>query len=174
MALRIGTSSVSHGHRIEMIKQARVEPEWLEGSDVLFEQWMIEVLPQSSLAKREKSARTETCLLLATGVEIHRLNHEFRGVDRETNVLAFPNRTWVAEDQVALGDLVICPKVVRREARAQGKVPRAHFLHLLLHGMLHLLGFDHVTSRQAAVMESREIAMLERLGIPNPYAEAVL
>ena len=165
---------MSHYHRIDLIKRARVERSWLEGSEALFEQWMLEVLPQSSIAKREKSAKTETCLLLATGAEIRRLNHEFRGVDRETNVLAFPNRAWVSEDQVALGDLVICPKVVRREAGAQRKVPREHFLHLLLHGMLHLLGFDHVTSKQAAAMESREIAMLKRLGIQNPYAETAL
>ena len=163
---------MSQGHRLTMIKQARVESEWIEGATGQFDQWMTEVLPTAKRLKRERDANTETCLLLSTGNEIRRLNREFRGRDQETNVLAFPSHDWLSEDQLSIGDLVICPKVVRREVRAQGKNPRDHFLHLLLHGMLHLLGYDHMTARQAAVMESREIAMLETMGISNPYTEA--
>ena len=86
-------------------------------------------------------------------------------------MLAFPSMEWLEDGSLSLGDLVICPKVVRREAKAQGKSTNDHFLHLLLHGMLHLFGYDHQTARQARTMESREIAMLDKIGISNPYME---
>ena len=100
------------------------------------------------------------------------MNEAYRGIARETNVLAFPSMEWLEDGSLSLGDLVICPKIVRKEAKAQGKSTKDHFLHLLLHGMLHLFGYDHQTARQAKTMESREIAMLEKVGISNPYMES--
>lgn len=97
------------------------------------------------------------------------LNARYRGKDYATNVLSFPYSPPPALD----GDLVVCADVVRREAREQGKAPEAHFVHLIVHGMLHLQGFDHENEADAARMEERETAILARLGYPNPYENDV-
>ena len=96
--------------------------------------------------------------------ESRRLNREFRGKDYATNVLSFPYSAKPLE-----GDLVVCAPVVAREAREQGKEVRAHHAHMLVHGLLHLAGFDHERDRDASRMEGRERAILARLGFPNPY-----
>ena len=94
------------------------------------------------------------------------LNRRYRGRDRATNVL-----TFVYDDGVSLaGDIVLCVPVVEQEARAQGKALRAHYAHLVIHGMLHLQGYDHARNDEAARMEAREIALLRALGFANPYA----
>jgi probable rRNA maturation factor len=93
------------------------------------------------------------------------LNHNFRGKDYATNVLSF-----VYENRPVSGDLVICTAVVRREAREQGKPFKAHLAHMVVHGMLHLQGYDHETgARDGARMEAREREVLARFGIPDPY-----
>ena len=100
--------------------------------------------------------------------EARRLNREFRGKDRATNVL-----TFVFDDAARgtlAGDIVICAPVVAREARAQGKALEAHHAHLLVHGLLHLQGFDHEHEEDAGRMERRERAILRRLGFGDPYA----
>jgi probable rRNA maturation factor len=98
--------------------------------------------------------------------EGRRLNARFRDRDYATNVL-----TFVYDDGLPLaGDLVLCAPVLRREAREQGKKLADHIAHLVVHGMLHLQGFDHATSRAAGVMERRETTVLAGLGIPDPYA----
>jgi probable rRNA maturation factor len=104
--------------------------------------------------------------------ESRRLNARYRGRDKPTNVLSFP----VAELPAGppgparpLGDLVICPEVLRAEAREQHKSLRAHWAHLVVHGTLHLAGYDHERPADANRMERREIAVLRRLGFPNPY-----
>ena len=97
--------------------------------------------------------------------EARRLNREFRGKDYATNVL-----TFIYDDAPGLeGDIVICATVVAREAKAQGKPLQAHHAHLLVHGVLHVQGFDHERDRDANRMESREKAILARLGFANPY-----
>lgn len=94
------------------------------------------------------------------------LNRDFRGRDYATNVLSFV----YAAAPVVMGDLVICPGVVRREAREQRKPFKAHMAHMVVHGMLHLQGYDHETGhRDAAQMETREREVLARFGIPDPY-----
>ena len=94
------------------------------------------------------------------------LNAIYRGKDHATNVL-----TFVYDDAVPLaGDVVLCVPVLRREARAGGVTLRAHCAHLVVHGMLHLQGHDHATPREAARMEARETAILEKLGFADPYA----
>ena len=99
-------------------------------------------------------------------IEGRALNAEYRGKDYATNVL-----TFVYDDAVPLaGDIVLCVPVLRREARAGGVTLRAHCAHLVVHGMLHLQGHDHATPREAARMEARETALLETLGIADPYA----
>jgi len=103
--------------------------------------------------------------------ESRRLNARYRGKDKPTNVLSFPAQ-WSSALLAAprpLGDLVICAQVVRSEAREQGKGLRAHWAHLVVHGALHLIGYDHERIRDARRMERREIVVLRRLGFANPY-----
>ncbi len=97
------------------------------------------------------------------------LNARFRGRDRPTNVLSFPPGAQHGPGVQALGDLVVCARVLRAEAAAQAKPLRAHWAHLIVHGTLHLLGYDHERARDAARMERREIAVLRGLGFANPY-----
>ena len=100
------------------------------------------------------------------------LNRRYRGKDKPTNVLSFPGRGDRRRCRPRpLGDLVICPAVVRREARAQGKTLRAHWAHLMVHGALHLVGYDHERDARAARMERREIAVLQATGFGNPYRD---
>jgi probable rRNA maturation factor len=95
--------------------------------------------------------------------EGRRLNKKFRNKNRATNVLSFAYET-------GKGDVILCHPVIRREARAQGKSVGAHYAHLVVHGVLHLRGYDHEKKRDAARMEAREIRVLRRIGIRNPYA----
>lgn len=96
------------------------------------------------------------------------LNRDYRGKDYATNVLAFPTDSTLL-DYDYLGDLVICAPVVLAEAREQGKSADAHWAHLVIHGMLHLQGYDHQTDAEAAAMEALEIEILDTLGYTNPY-----
>jgi probable rRNA maturation factor len=98
------------------------------------------------------------------------LNRQYRGKDYATNVLSFPVDLPDGVASPLLGDLVICAPVVAREAREQGKPPRNHYAHLTVHGVLHLLGFDHQDEREAARMETLETRILAGLGIADPYA----
>jgi probable rRNA maturation factor len=105
--------------------------------------------------------------------ESRTLNARYRRRDKPTNVLSFPSARETQHLHRSapqpLGDLVICPAVLRAEARAQGKSVRAHWAHLVVHGTLHLVGYDHGRTRDAARMERREIAVLRGLGFDNPY-----
>lgn len=104
--------------------------------------------------------------------ESARLNAEWRGRDRPTNVLAFPAAgvAWPPDEPRPLGDIVICADVVASEAAQQGKAPTAHWCHMLVHGLLHLLGFDHADDEGAEVMEALEQRVLAGIGMPDPYA----
>ncbi len=104
--------------------------------------------------------------------ESRELNARYRGKDRPTNVLSFGFEAPPGVDSDHLGDLVICAPVVAREAREQGKAVRDHWAHLVIHGVLHLRGHDHQTEQEAELMESREKAMLQTLGIDDPYRQA--
>jgi probable rRNA maturation factor len=109
---------------------------------------------------------------MVSPAESRRLNARFRGRDQPTNVLSFPPPAMPAGAHGgarALGDLVICPRVLRGEARAQAKTLKAHWAHLVVHGSLHLIGYDHRRASDARRMERREIAVLRRLGFANPY-----
>lgn len=96
------------------------------------------------------------------------LNRRWRGRDCATNVLSFPGEA--AGDAVAwLGDIVLCVPVILAEARAQHKPANAHYAHLVVHGVLHLLGYDHLRVADAIMMERRETSILRSLGYPDPY-----
>ena len=114
----------------------------------------------------------ELAIRVVTPAESRRLNRDYRGKDRPTNVLSFAPGPLAAAPGVApLGDLAICAGVVAREARAQGKTLAAHWAHMVVHGTLHLLGYDHARAAEAARMERRERAILARLGFADPYRE---
>jgi probable rRNA maturation factor len=98
--------------------------------------------------------------------EARRLNRDYRGRDYPTNVLSF---AYGGRRDAPQGDLVLCAPVVAREAREQGKAVRAHYAHLIVHGLLHLRGFDHEDDGEARRMEARERRILAGLGIKNPY-----
>jgi len=110
-------------------------------------------------------------LRVVTPQEGRRLNRDYRGKDYATNVLSFPAGDLPGVKPTPLGDIVICAGVVAREAREQDKPPRAHWAHMVVHGVLHLLGHDHEDDDEARRMERREIAVLRGLGYPNPYRQ---
>jgi len=110
-------------------------------------------------------------LMLVGPARSRALNLRYRGKDKPTNVLSFAPAAAVDIESGAplLGDLVICPQVLRREAREQHKRVRDHWAHLFIHGLLHLTGHDHERPADARRMEGREVRILRRLGIANPY-----
>jgi probable rRNA maturation factor len=98
------------------------------------------------------------------------LNRRYRRKNRPTNVLSFEGAGLLPDGRNDLGELVICAPVVAREARSQGKTASAHWAHMTVHGVLHLLGFDHERDAEAEKMASRESQILDRLGFSDPYA----
>lgn len=130
-----------------------------------FRQWC-------ELALRQRSADSELTIRLVDEAEGRELNCTWRQKDYATNVLSFP--ADVPDeflDIPLLGDLVICVPVVAREAAEQGKPLMAHWAHLVIHGCLHLLGYDHIEDTEAEEMEDLERQLLAELGHPDPYAE---
>lgn len=141
-----------------------------------------EVPPRSELrrwvaeALKGRRERAELTIRVVGEAEARDLNRRYRGQDRPTNVLSFPFAAPPGIDrggsvQDLLGDLVVCADLVRREASEQGKPAAAHWAHLVVHGVLHLLDYDHLTDEDAARMEGLETAILGGLGFPPPYEE---
>lgn len=122
------------------------------------------------------AGRAEVGVVLSDDARVRRLNHEFRGYDRATNVLSFPNHTadevaapWPPDRPLLLGDIVVAYETVVAEAVAERKDLSHHLSHLVVHGMLHLLGYDHGIQAEADEMERLETRILTTLGVPNPY-----
>lgn len=117
----------------------------------------------------------ELALRVVNAAEGRALNSAFRGKDYATNVLTFVYHESKGKLRATtlLGDIVLCAPIVAREAREQGKPLIAHYAHLTVHGALHLAGLDHETTKDAKLMESREVAILAALGYTNPYAPSV-
>jgi probable rRNA maturation factor len=117
----------------------------------------------------EPPATRSLCIRVVGPAGSRRLNREYRGKDQPTNVLSFPASPAERELAGLLGDLVICASIVASEAREQGKAPPAHWAHMVVHGVLHLQGYDHESARDARRMEGLEVEILRGFGYQNPY-----
>lgn len=131
-----------------------------------FTDWA-QLLESELLADRQHEVGC--CIRVIDATEMQQYNREYRDKDQPTNVLSFPLPAQVEEDLEWLGDILICAEVVEQEAVDQGKDIQAHWSHITLHGLLHLLGYDHLNDQQAEEMEALEVALLATLGFPNPY-----
>jgi len=126
------------------------------------EQW-------ATAAVQPQSDEVEITVRIVDEAESHELNLNYRGKDRPTNVLSFPFECPDEVELPLLGDLVICRQVVEREAQEQDKPLMAHWAHMVVHGSLHLLGYDHIEDDEAEEMESLETQIMIGLGFADPY-----
>jgi len=131
-------------------------------TDARFEQWVAAAL-DGRLDEAQLTIR------ITDEAEIRELNATYRGKDKPTNVLSFPFEAPPGVDIPLLGDIIICAAVVEHEASEQGKALEAHWAHMVIHGTLHLLGYDHIEEGEAEEMEGLEIRLLAGLGYANPY-----
>lgn len=151
-------SRISRPPRLVLVVQRAVAPRWLPGNGKLRE-WAASVLVED----------VEATVRLVGRKEARALNGKFRGRRNATNVLTF----GYPESRPLAGDIAICVPVVEREASLQGKAREAHLAHLLVHGMLHLQGFDHRRRIDAELMEGIEREIIGKLGYPDPYKPAL-
>jgi probable rRNA maturation factor len=113
---------------------------------------------------------TELSIRIVDAEEGQALNEQFRGSTGATNVLSFPFENESPKPLPLIGDIVICAPVVAKEAREQNKALNAHWAHMIIHGVLHLLGYDHQNENEANLMESLETEIMQGLGFPPPYS----
>jgi probable rRNA maturation factor len=135
----------------------------------------IESTLRRAIAEAARLSTTDggLAIVLSHDSAIRALNRTWRGKDAPTNVLSFPAAAPPAGARRFLGDIVLAYQTLAREAAAEGKPFRHHLAHLAVHGYLHLLGHDHETGREARAMERLEIAILARMGIPDPYVAPI-
>jgi probable rRNA maturation factor len=150
--------------QVELEIQRIVEKDDSQPDDDVIRRWV-----NSALAQHPEPV--ELVIRLVDEVESQHLNQTYRGKERPTNILSFPFEAPPEVPMILLGDLVICVPLVAREAQEQGKALHAHWAHMVIHGLLHLLGYDHQTDDEARLMESRERELLQRLHFPDPYNE---
>jgi len=134
-------------------------------TQVEFETWVRTAIGQTM-------PEVELTIRVVEIAESQQLNLTYRGKDKPTNVLSFPFEAPPEVELPLLGDLVICAKVVEQEATEQNKPLNAHWAHMVIHGCLHLLGYDHIIDEEADEMESLETQLVEGLGFSAPYKEA--
>lgn len=134
--------------------------------DTQFQQWVDLALPASA-------ADREVVIRIVDETESARLNEQYRKKNGPTNILSFPFECPPHVTEILLGDLVICAPVVAQEARQQRKKPHDHWAHITIHGLLHLLGYDHIDEADANRMEAMEVDLLSQLYINNPYQQDI-
>ncbi|WP_305403262.1 rRNA maturation RNase YbeY [Photobacterium leiognathi] len=127
-----------------------------------FQQWL-------DAAVTPFQADAEVTIRLVDEADSHELNLEYRGKDRPTNVLSFPFEAPPGIELELLGDLIICRQVVEKEALEQNKPLKAHWAHMVVHGCLHLLGYDHIEDDEAEEMEGLETEIMQNMGFVDPY-----
>jgi len=148
----------------EVILDLQIASESDEGlpQEADFQHWLEAVLPQFQ-------PESEVTIRIVDEAESHELNMTYRGKDKPTNVLSFPFEAPPGIELPLLGDLIICRQVVEQEAVEQQKALLAHWAHMVIHGSLHLLGYDHIEDEEAEEMESLETEIMLALGYPDPY-----
>jgi probable rRNA maturation factor len=139
---------------------------WPDGLEEIADRAVFEALAQSGA--RVKGV-AELSILLTDDAEQQVLNRQWRGMDKPTNVLSFPQIEPFAPLEGLIGDIVLARETLEREAADLGKPVTEHFTHLVVHGFLHILGYDHIEDDEAAEMEGLETRILARLGIADPY-----
>jgi probable rRNA maturation factor len=147
------------------------EPAWTE--DVADAPARARKAAEAALAGCGAAAGAGLCVVLADDAVVRDLNRRFRSQDKPTNVLAFPSGApdGAFPEESVLGDIILARETCRREAEAQGKPLTDHLAHLVVHGVLHLLGRDHQTEAEAERMEDEERAILDGIGVPDPYRD---
>jgi len=169
----MGASTVTEGASSD--QSLCIDVQWVtddvpEKASANWQQWV-----SAALGAAGRSPAGEALAIRVVGNdESQSLNEGYRDKTGPTNVLAFPADDdlpdFLADEAGELGDLIICMPVVTREAREQGKSLISHLAHMTVHGSLHLLGYDHISTVEAEEMEALEVQALESLGIPNPYS----
>ncbi len=144
-----------------------IEVQYAIGRDFLPAETDIKQWVMATIGDRVSGA--ELTVRLVGEAESTQLNEDFRHKQGSTNVLSFPMECLEEIGVPLLGDIAVCAQVVEREAIAQNKEVVAHYAHMVVHGVLHLLGYDHIESEQAEFMEKLETEILGRLGYPDPY-----
>ncbi|MCI5059456.1 MAG: rRNA maturation RNase YbeY [Alphaproteobacteria bacterium] len=154
------------------------DPAWEELDNIhdLVQLAATKTLSNAILPKIAVDRKLEASVVLANDDLVQVLNREYNEKDKPTNVLTFASlddaQGIPEEGNLHLGDVILAFQTIEREAQEQGKFPLDHVKHLVVHGALHLLGYDHQTDEQATDMETLEIRILEQLGVQNPYTEA--
>jgi probable rRNA maturation factor len=133
--------------------------------------WVDAALSFSIDDKAEHEQEFELTIRIVDEEESQALNSQYRGKDKPTNVLSFPFEAPAEIELNLLGDLVICAPIVAQEASEQSKKEIAHWAHMVIHGTLHLQGYDHIEDEEAEEMEALEVKILSKLGYPDPYTE---
>lgn len=155
------------------------DPVWedIAGIDGLVGTCVRTALSMARMPAAVQGKKLEISFMLANDDLIHILNREYRGKDNPTNILTFAalddEHAPLGPDVVSLGDVVLSYQTIEREAKEQGRFLRDHITHLIVHGTLHLLGYDHMEEDQATDMETLEIRILEKLGVQNPYTQKI-
>lgn len=131
-----------------------------------------EAISMEGFLDKHPGSQIEVSVLLTSDDRIRQLNKQFRGQDKATNVLSFSqyeNEKFNPQAPVALGDIILSYQTIEREAREQDKSFEHHYMHMLIHGLLHLIGYDHIEPNEAEEMEKLEIRILNEWNIENPY-----
>ncbi|MDN2668289.1 rRNA maturation RNase YbeY [Vibrio sp. 14N.309.X.WAT.E.F5] len=147
---------------IELDLQIAVENEQDLPTEQDIQLWLDKTIPQFQ-------ENAELTVRIVDTEESHQLNHDYRGKDKPTNVLSFPFEAPPGMELDLLGDLIICRQVVEKEAEEQNKPLLAHWAHMVVHGSLHLLGYDHIEDDEAEEMESLETEIMQTMGFEDPY-----
>ncbi|NQZ14162.1 MAG: rRNA maturation RNase YbeY [Alphaproteobacteria bacterium] len=154
------------------------DPMWetIPGIEALVHKAVETTISSAHLPREVVGKHLEISIVLANDDLVHILNKEYRDKDQSTNVLTFASIDSDEPqigDEYNLGDVILSFQTLEREAQEQDKFMNDHFFHLLVHGTLHILGYDHIEEDDANTMETLEIRILEKLGIQNPYIEAI-
>lgn len=165
-------NNIHQGHEINLIIDCNL---WQQQS-FDYDQ-LVATIVEFVLKKELITDYVELNVRLTDDATIQQLNKQFRHQDKPTNVLSFPCHSeddpdiFLGEELFQLGDIVLAYETIEREVKEQKKTFKDHFIHLLVHGTLHILGFDHITDEEAEEMETLEIEILKELNIANPYEE---